>query len=95
MARLRFLRGSVLDPFRNSAERRLSRALLEQYERDIEQMLAGLTVDKHAVAVRIASLPEKIRGYGHVREEHAAAVAPERERLLAEFAAAGAQRAAA
>jgi indolepyruvate ferredoxin oxidoreductase len=95
MARLRFLRGSVLDPFRNSAERRLNRALLEQYEQDLERVLAGLTADRHAVAVRIASLPEKIRGYGHVREEHAAAVAPERERLLEEFSATGVQRAAA
>ncbi|HWS74945.1 MAG TPA: indolepyruvate ferredoxin oxidoreductase family protein [Quisquiliibacterium sp.] len=95
LARLRFLRGSVLDPFRNSGERRLHRELLEGYERDLDRLLAGLTADNRAVAVRIASLPEKIRGYGHVREQHAAEVAEERERLMSEFALAGSQRAAA
>ncbi len=95
LARLRGLRGTVLDPFRNSAERRLHRELLERYEADLERLLEGLSTDNHAVAVRIASMPEKIRGYGHVREQHAAAVAVERDRLLSEFALAGSQRAAA
>ena len=95
LARLRFLRGSVLDPFRNSEERRLNRSLLAQYEQDLERVLAGLTVERHALAVRLASLPERIRGYGHVREAHAQALAAEREQLLADLAGAAAQRVAA
>ena len=82
MAPLRGLRGTILDPFRNSSERRLARELLAGYEADLERTLAGLNAGTHASAVKLASLPEKIRGYGHVREAHAEAVATEREALL-------------
>ena len=73
MAGLRFLRGSLLDPFRYSDERRLERRLLAQYEADVDRWISGLRADNHAIAVRLASLPEKIRGFGHVKEEQAAA----------------------
>ncbi len=86
LAKLRFLRGSVLDPFRNSAERRLERQLLAQYETDVADWIGRLDARNHAVAVRLASLPEKIRGFGHVKQEHAAIVYKEREELLAQFA---------
>jgi len=82
MAKLRFLRGSLLDPFRNSAERRLERALVERYEADVVALLSGLNAHTLPVAVQIASLPEKIRGFGHVKEANAAAAATERESLL-------------
>jgi indolepyruvate ferredoxin oxidoreductase len=85
MAPLRRLRGGVLDPFRNSGERRLARELLATYEADLERVLAGLSAGNHAVAVQLMSLPERIRGYGHVRERHAQAVAAERETLLAQW----------
>jgi len=85
MAPLRRLRGTVLDPFRRSGERRLARELLETYESDLDRMLAGLTPDTLPVAVRVASLPDRIRGYGHVREQHAEAVSKEREALLAQW----------
>jgi indolepyruvate ferredoxin oxidoreductase len=82
MSPMRGLRGSVLDPFRYSGERRLARDLLAGYEADLERSLAGLSADTHATAVKLASLPEKIRGYGHVREAHVEAVASERAALL-------------
>ena len=85
MAPLRGLRGGPLDPFRRSGERRLARELLETYEGDLERILGGLDATNHAIAVRLASLPEKVRGYGHVREQHAQAVAKEREALLAQW----------
>ncbi|MFO0231504.1 MAG: indolepyruvate ferredoxin oxidoreductase family protein [Burkholderiales bacterium] len=85
MAPLRRLRGGALDPFRNSGERRLARELLSTYEADLDRVLAALTVENHAMAVKLMSLPEKVRGYGHVRERHAEAVAKEREALLAQW----------
>jgi indolepyruvate ferredoxin oxidoreductase len=48
-------------------------------------VLAGLSAANHAVAVKLASLPEKVRGYGHVREQHAEAMKLEREALLAQW----------
>src|SRR5271166_6366362 len=72
MARLKFLRGTWLDPFRNSDERKLERRLLGEYESDIEEVLKSLAPANHAIAVRIASLPETIRGYGRIKEANAA-----------------------
>jgi indolepyruvate ferredoxin oxidoreductase len=85
MAPLRTLRGSLLDPFRKSDERRLARELLDGYRADIERLLPELTSANHALAVRIASLPDKVRGYGHVRQTSATAVGTERDRLLAQW----------
>ena len=82
MARLRGLRGTWLDPFRISSERQLDRKLLAEYEADVERMIAGLDAAGYERAVRIASLPDRIRGYGHVRAVSADAVAKEREELL-------------
>jgi indolepyruvate ferredoxin oxidoreductase len=85
LARARCLRGTPLDPFRYSAERRFERALLEQYERDIERLLAGLSDENYDTAVALARLPMKIRGYGHVKEAQAKATESERAQLLAAF----------
>jgi len=93
LASLRFLRGGLLDPFRYSEERRLERRLLAQYEADVEQWISGLRADNHAIAVQLASLPEKIRGFGHVKEEQAAAAEKERTTLLERFAASSQEQA--
>ncbi len=85
MARLRFLRGSILDPFRNSLEARHARATLAQYEADIDALLEHADPRGAAIATRIAALPEKIRGYGHVRAQSATEVAAEREKLFAQW----------
>jgi indolepyruvate ferredoxin oxidoreductase len=82
MAPLRFLRGTLLDPFRHAGERKLARSLLAQYEEDLERLLASLGPANHAAAVKLAALPERIRGYGHVREQHAEQVGRERAELL-------------
>jgi indolepyruvate ferredoxin oxidoreductase len=67
LARLRFLRGTRLDPFGYSAERRRERALLARYEATVAALLAGLEPANLDGAVAIARLPERIRGYGPVR----------------------------
>ena len=79
LARLRFLRGSALDPFGYSAERRAEKALADEYERDIGTAIAGLSAANYPTAVKLARLPESIRGFGPVK---AAAVAATRERRL-------------
>jgi len=76
---LRRVRGTWMDPFRNTPERKLARELLTQYEDDVEHILAHAQSAEAAAA--LAALPDKIRGYGYVRERHAAAVAAERAAL--------------
>ncbi len=83
LARLKRLRGSALDPFALSGERRLERALLAEYESTILALLPALTPDNHALAVEIAALPERIRGFGPVKRAAVDAARAERERLLA------------
>lgn len=70
LAKLRFLRGTPLDVFGYTAERRSERALIREYERTITRLLDRLDADNLALAVAIASLPEQIRGFGHVKEAH-------------------------
>jgi len=83
LARLKGLRGSWLDPFRGNAERRLALRLLAEYEADMQALMSTLNAGNYEQAVALASLPEKIRGYGHVRERHAQVAAQERTRLQA------------
>lgn len=68
MARARRLRGSWLDPFRNTPDRRLARRLVTEYEQELRGLIATLNPATHEFAVQLASLPEKIRGFGHVRQ---------------------------
>ena len=73
LARLRGLRGSWLDPFGYTAERRLERKLLADYERELGEALAGLTCERHAKAVELAALPGRMRGFGPVKAANVAA----------------------
>jgi indolepyruvate ferredoxin oxidoreductase len=68
LAQLRFLRGSWADPFGYTAERRAERRLVREFERTIEEVVQGLSLDNHAIAVELALVPERIRGFGHVKE---------------------------
>ncbi|CAD5375368.1 Indolepyruvate ferredoxin oxidoreductase, alpha and beta subunits [Pseudomonas sp. OF001] len=87
LARGKFLRGSVLDPFGHSAERKLERALIAEFEQDVELLLGALSPANYASAVALAELPAQIRGYGHVKERALARVREQaaalRERLTA------------
>lgn len=85
MAAWRGLRGTWLDPFRNNAERQLDRRLLADYELDVELLVRDLRRQNQAIAVRIASLPETIRGYGHVREKAAETALRQRSELMQEW----------
>src|SRR5205814_1153295 len=92
---LKALRGTALDPFGYSEERRTERSLIREYEQAIEVVLSGLSSANHAAAVELASLPEEIRGFGHIKMRNIAAARKKREVLLASFGApAQARRAA-
>ena len=67
LARLKGLRGTVLDPFGYTQERRGERRLIERYEQTVASLIGDLDHTNHALAVEIASLPERIRGFGHVK----------------------------
>ena len=86
LQRLRWTRGSWLDPFRNTSERRLAQELLAQYEADLNLILEKAGRSSVEQAVALAALPEHIRGYGHVREAHARRVEPQRADLRAALA---------
>jgi len=87
LAKLKGLRGTWLDPFGRTAERRMERELIREYEETVELLLAGLSRDNHALAVEIASLPEEIRGFGHIKAKAVAAARAKREQLLARYRA--------
>ena len=70
MAKCRGLRGTWLDPFRNSEEARAARALVAQYEQDLTTIEQCLSPQNLEVAAALAAVPDMIRGYGHVRAEH-------------------------
>jgi len=70
LAKLKFLRGGPLDIFGYTAERRTERQLIADYEAIVNELVSALSSDNHALAVRIASIPEDIRGYGHVKERN-------------------------
>jgi len=83
LARLKGLRGTPLDVFGYSEERKAERALIGEYRASIDELLQGLSADKLPLAIEIARIPEEIRGYGHVKERHLAAARPKWQGLLA------------
>jgi len=70
LARLRFLRGTPLDPFGRAEHRRLERRLIADYEALMEDLLASLTAENREVAIKLARIPEQIRGFDLVKERH-------------------------
>lgn len=93
LAKLKGLRGTPLDIFGYSAERRGERKAIREYEKMVNELIAGLKADRIGLAAEIARLPVKIRGYGHVKQANAEAVAKEQAGLLAQFRAPDAPKA--
>lgn len=67
LAKLKFLRGRTFDLFGHTQERRTERQLIDDYETVMTGLLSRLTLDNYALAVEIASIPEEIHGFGHVK----------------------------
>jgi indolepyruvate ferredoxin oxidoreductase len=88
LSKLKGLRGTAFDIFGRTEERRMERALIEEYEQTVGTLLAGLTRENHALALEIASLPETIRGYGHIKAKSVEAARKKHAELLARYRAA-------
>jgi indolepyruvate ferredoxin oxidoreductase len=91
LAKFKFLRGTPFDPFGRTVERRTERKLIEDYEAMLGRVLAELTPGNHALAVGLAAIPEKIRGFGHVKQRHLAAAKADEAALLEQFRAGSAE----
>ena len=85
LARFKGLRGTALDPFGYSRERREERRLIAEYEAALDEIVERLSPDTVSTAVGLASLPEHIRGFGPVKARHVAQVAERRTALLAQL----------
>ncbi len=70
LAPLRRLRGTVFDVFGHTKERRMERQLIANYQATLCELAASLNPENHALAVEIASVPAKIRGFGHIKQHN-------------------------
>jgi indolepyruvate ferredoxin oxidoreductase len=85
LAKFKFLRGTPLDPFGYTAERRTERGLIAEYCQVLDAIIEHLTPYNHEVAVALAILPEKIRGFGHVKARSITIAKAEEAALLEQF----------
>ena len=90
LARLKFLRGTAFNPFGYTAERRMERALIAQYEADMAAWLPKAGAVDATALLALAELPLSIRGFGPVKEGNAAKAALRRAEILQRLAAGGA-----
>ncbi|MCZ6616683.1 MAG: indolepyruvate ferredoxin oxidoreductase family protein [Gammaproteobacteria bacterium] len=82
LAKARIVRGRWWDPLGHTAERRAERALVREYLQMLDGLLSRLDAKNHSIAVQLASLPDRIRGYGPVKQQAIEETGRERERLL-------------
>jgi len=87
LAKFKGLRSTPFDLFGYTKERKIERGLIAQYENWLHELSSTLTPDNHALAVAVSSIPEKIRGYGHVKERHLKSANEERDNLLSQYRA--------
>ena len=84
---LKGLRGTALDPFGYTAERRMERQLITDYAALVDELIAKLSPSTLDLAVSLAEIPERIRGYGHVKERHLAEAKALEAKLLEQLRA--------
>ncbi len=82
LAKMKGLRGGAFDLFGYTAERKMERALIDEYFATVDELLGKLDRDNLGLAIEIATIPEHIRGYGHIKEEHLVEARKRREELL-------------
>ena len=87
LAKLKFLRGTAFDPFGYTRERKTERRLIADYEAMLSEIMPRLAPHNHHLATGLAAIPEKIRGFGHVKARHLTAAKAEERVLLEQFRA--------
>jgi indolepyruvate ferredoxin oxidoreductase len=85
LAKFKGLRGGPLDIFGRTAERKMERGLIAEYEADLERILSGLDAAHHHIAVKLAEVPQQIRGFGHVKDASVGPARAEAKRLWREW----------
>jgi len=85
LAKLKGLRGSPLDIFGKTEERRMERQLIADYIDLVNELADSVTEKNLAVAIELARLPDDIRGFGHVKEANVQAAQARRSELLASY----------
>ena len=85
LAKFKFLRGTAFDPFGYSVERKTERGLIADYEALLDELLAKLNADNHHIAVGLAAIPEKIRGFGFIKLRNLDTAKAEEAALLEQF----------
>ncbi len=85
LARLKFVRGTQLDLFGHSPERKQERQLIADYENDLAQLLKSITADNYSTAIAIADLPEIVKGFGHIKIAHIQKYHERKKELLRKF----------
>jgi indolepyruvate ferredoxin oxidoreductase len=85
LAKFKGLRGGALDIFAKTAERRHERQLIDDYIKQLDEIASKLNAANHAAAVQLASVPDEIRGYGHVKERNIKTAKALEEKLLHAF----------
>ncbi len=87
LSRLKFLRGTALDPFGYTLERKAERQAIADFENLIDRIGAGLSIENFETAIQLAQLPSNVRGFGHIKEISQEATRLRQEELLAVFGA--------
>jgi indolepyruvate ferredoxin oxidoreductase len=95
LAGLKGLRGTAFDPFGHTVERKTERRLIADYERLAGELIAGLTPQNHPLALKLAALPDEVRGYGHIKEANIEKTRRKEAELLAQWRNPAALKAAA
>jgi len=85
LAKFKGLRGGALDIFGKTEERQHERQAIEDYIKLLDEIIAKLSTANHAAAVALASVPDEIRGYGHVKEKNVAIAKKLQEERLNAF----------
>src|SRR6185312_14881249 len=86
LARFRFLRGTALDIFAKSPDRKLERELIASYEKDVDTVLGSLSPITAETALELLQLPDRIRGYGPVKEKATEEAKTRHAQLIADLA---------
>jgi indolepyruvate ferredoxin oxidoreductase len=85
LARCRFLRGTTFDVFGYTQERKQERADIQHYRLLVDKLLPDLTEENYTAAQELVALPEKLRGFGHIKDRNRASLALLEGKLWRQF----------
>ena len=94
LAKMKRLRGTSFDVFGRTAERRMERQLIADYRALVERLIASPQLAQGSTALELASLPDMIRGFGHVKDANVAKAKAREAELLAALEAGAVRKAA-